>query len=138
MGADIHGVLQESYDGKSWTTISEIEDDRNYALFAALADVRNYSGVTPISQPRGLPEGFEVEDEAHRMSYHDSKVWMGDHSYSWLSIDELVGWDGWDQGCYEGVLRDYTQVFLKWLDWADAKTEFYKSKGRRIVFGFDS
>lgn len=129
MGADIHGVLQESYDGKSWTTISEIEDDRNYALFAALADVRNYTGVTPISQPRGLPDDFVIDDEDH------FGIWMGDHSYSWLSIDELVGWDGWDQGCYEGVLRDYTQVFLKWLDWADAKTEFYK--GRRVVFGFD-
>ncbi|HEY6020345.1 MAG TPA: hypothetical protein VIY48_10690 [Candidatus Paceibacterota bacterium] len=135
MGADIHGVLQESYDGKRWTTISGIEDDRNYALFAALADVRNYGGITPIDKPRGLPEGFEGEAGD---VYAPDGMWMGDHSYSWLSIDELVSWDGWDQECYEGILRDYVQVFLKWLDWADLKTEFYKGKGRRVVFGFDS
>lgn len=135
MGADIHGVLQESFDGKAWHTISGIEDDRNYTLFAALADVRNYSGVTPISEPRGLPEGFEGEVGD---VYASTGTWMGDHSYSWLTIDELVNWDGWDQECHESILRDYTSVFLKWLDWADAKTEFYKGKGRRIVFGFDS
>lgn len=137
MGADIHGVLQESFDGKRWHTIATIEDDRNYALFSALAGVRNYNDIVPIDEPRGFPEGFEVDGDVHNVSYSDREVWMGDHSYSWLSIDELVNWDGWDQLITRGdTLRDRAWLFLKWLDWADTKTK--GNKERRIVFGFDS
>jgi hypothetical protein len=56
---------------------------RNYAVFGFLADVRNYSAVTPISQPRGLPTDLRgLEDE---FDYG--------HSHSWLSVDELVAFD---------------------------------------------
>lgn len=134
MGADIHGVLQERYLGSSWTTIATIEDDRNYALFAALADVRNYGGITPISEPRGLPEDFEIDGEEHRMSYTGDKVWMGEHSYSWLSINELLKWHGWDQE----DLRVPAETFLAWLKWAELKTSWSDKVEARIVFGFDS
>ena len=35
---------------------TEIYKGRQYFLFALLADVRNYNGVTPMSEPRGIPE----------------------------------------------------------------------------------
>lgn len=56
---------------------------RSYAVFGFLADVCNYSGVTPISQPRGLPDDLRgLEDE---FDYG--------HSHSWLSVAELAAFD---------------------------------------------
>lgn len=140
MGADIHGVLQERYGSGRWYTVEEIEDDRNYALFSALAGVRNYGSITPIAGPRGLPEDFEVvEGDSVKMDYKGYTVWLGDHSFSWLTIEELTAWDGWDQDMGDGeTLRDYVATFLAWLKWADLKTGRLKEYERRIVFGFDS
>ena len=82
---------------------------RNYELFSVLADVRNGSGfggvdtgdrITPISKPRGLPEGVDVDDEGmidgiHWHSRGIRPAWLGDHSHSWLMLRELVEYD-WD------------------------------------------
>lgn len=27
----------------------------------------------------------------------EANPWLGDHSFSWLTLDELLNWDGWDQ-----------------------------------------
>jgi len=126
MGADIHGVWQYKI-GDHWFTQGEIPDDRNYALFGALAGVRNYQNITPIAEPRGLPFNFPVKDEYFE-SYR-GKIWMGDHSYSWLTLDEMLSWDGWSQ------LDGAETIWLKWLDYAKAASGGYES---RIVFGFDS
>lgn len=62
--------------------------DRNYFLFAILANVRNYGhGVKPISEPRGIPE------DAH---FYRSQDRYGDHSLSWLSVMEILSYR-WDQ-----------------------------------------
>lgn len=117
MGTDIHGVFQR-HDGTAWVDIpSKYGEGRHYQLFAVLAGVRNGTGfagirtgekVTPISDPRGLPDDFEVVDEdTHPISSLDLmpewrrkylqpgealEVWMGNHSHSWLSADEMLGW----------------------------------------------
>lgn len=100
MGADIHGVLQtrfNSADGpKGWWNEGEIEDSRNYLVFSALAGVRNYNDITSISKPRGLPEGVELDDN-DCIKLYGREIWMGDHSYSWLTTEEILDWDGWDQ-----------------------------------------
>lgn len=116
MGCDIHMAVEvDKYGGRhnqpwTWRPITPIcwackgeqsdcpqcrgagvsvLDDRNYCLFAALADVRNGTwGVTatPISAPRGLPEDCSIRDDA----------WVfGDHSESWLSLAELLAYN-WD------------------------------------------
>lgn len=130
MGTDIHGVLQTGYehDGKvNWHTVCEIEDDRNYYVFAALADVRNGYGfagvyrhepVIPISEPRGLPEDFKVDGEADHYPYGKYEganyTWMGDHSHSWLTLDEISEWDGWDKPLAQsGVIT--RQAYDVWL-----------------------
>lgn len=70
-------------------------DARNYSRFAILANVRNgygFAGVDtgdgfrPISEPRGLPDdvGYQFTDDPYC---------FGDHSFSWLRIDEILSYD---------------------------------------------
>jgi hypothetical protein len=87
--------------------------DRNYDLFAMLADVRNghgFAGVDtgdgfqPIAKPRGLPDDLSAEllaahrDDDNDESYDDQREalgcgWVGDHSFSWLTLRELLAYD---------------------------------------------
>lgn len=141
MGADIHGVLQERYSShsKTWYTTALIDNARNYVLFAALAGVRNYWDVKPISEPRGLPDSFD-EEKAEKLADAISAYW-GDHSHSWLSIKELVNWEGWDQIIEDekglkSTIRDHCGQFLAWLKWAEMSTSW--GHEARIVFCFDS
>jgi hypothetical protein len=102
VGCDVHTVAQKRDEQGKWTTFyGEFAegpapfDWRQYGLYGWLAGVRNYSDITPISEPRGLPDDFnlgEWEDE--------SGDWLGDHSYSWLSVDELLAVD------YDQVVED--------------------------------
>lgn len=114
MGTDIHGIFQRRTKS-GWEDVpTEYEFERHYQLFAVLADVRNGHGfagvptgepVTPISAPRGLPPDFLHDDEEHPLAdeslvpefhreYYDNRLvlWMGDHSHSWLTSDEILAW----------------------------------------------
>jgi hypothetical protein len=121
MGTDIHGVFQR-HDAQTgtWHDVpSEYEQNRHYQLFAVLAGVRNgygFAGVRtgeptePIAQPRGYPPDFQVADDTHtlpsmechtlwRREYnakHPSPdalyLWMGEHSHSWLTGEEMLAW----------------------------------------------
>lgn len=96
MGCDIHAVWQAKKDGK-WAEIeSTWEQDRHYFLFSWLADVRNgygfagvrtYDPIEPIAPQRGIPPDFD------RDSYEagdEDAPWLGDHSFSWLTADEIL------------------------------------------------
>ena len=75
-------------------------NDRNYSLFAILANVRNArgsagirtgAGFKPIAVPRGLPPDVSPEVQA------EARYWGRDgHSHSWLTLAELLAYD-WDQ-----------------------------------------
>ena len=121
MGTDIHGVWQAKKDGR-WTDIeSNYSQDRHYFLFAWIGNVRNGFGfagckthdpLEPLTDCRGLPEDFEVVggdthpiddlaimDPRRRKWYEEGEpkeVWMGDHSHSWVTVDEVL--DASDQG----------------------------------------
>ncbi len=70
----------------------------DYRLFGFLADVRNYSAVKPISQPRGLPLGVELPaDDDDELPNED---WLGEHDYSWLLLSELLAVD------YDRIVED--------------------------------
>lgn len=108
MGCDIHlytEVLKTVYDKKTWVNCDRwklnpyygLEDeenqyeidylyhDRNYALFAVLADVRNYGGTPHICEPKGLPEDVSTVVKA------ESDRWDCDgHSHSWFTLAELI------------------------------------------------
>lgn len=151
MGCDIHIVAERRVNGV-WETIPKgrLDFDRNYGAFGFLADVRNYSQVQPISQPRGLPPDISFDVETY---YY----WRADHSFSWLSVKELTEFDYdqemedrriiiqisssfWDGGGTakpgEGVKTTYREFlgsqFFKFLE------ELKICGAERIVFGFDS
>lgn len=96
MGCDIHLYTEAKKSNGKWCCsdyfkLNEesyihipIYHDRNYALFATLADVRNYSDIEPIDSPRGLPENLSntVKKELDLWTYDR-------HSYSWFTAKEL-------------------------------------------------
>lgn len=115
MGTDVHAVWQAKKGGKWVDVESTWDQDRHYFLFAWIADVRNgfgFAGVSthdpikPIAERRGLPEDFESDGEDHatvieaidprRREYMDDDekakptIWLGDHSHSWLTADEIL------------------------------------------------
>jgi hypothetical protein len=114
MGTDIHGRLQYRYRPDSpYIDAGAMEDDRNYRVFAMLAGVRNgfgFAGIEthtplqPISEPRGLPADAEIEDGDSIIVMADgggeedirTRHWLGDHSHSWLTLREILDWNGWD------------------------------------------
>ena len=97
---------------------------RWYNLFAKLADVRNAregdeDHITPISQPRGIPEDASPLGRAVVEA-------GGDHSHSWLTLQELLdGMEGWD-------LREHFDATLKLM------AEVGPPNRVRALFSFDS
>ena len=78
-------------------------DDRNYELFAILANVRNGVGfagvptgdpVNYIVEPRGLPD--DMGEAVAVMSEDEENVGLGYHDHSWLTLYEIVSFD-WEQ-----------------------------------------
>lgn len=146
MGCDIH-LIGQRHNGTEWETVETAAFGyRSYALFGFLADVRNYSAVKPISEERGRPEDFSDDDDA-----------LGDHSFSWLSVSELLAFN------YDAMTEDRRcQRQIGPNAWTGAATcesgegkamtyrEFLGEKFfndlsslvadgiERIVFGFDS
>ena len=103
MGCDIHGVWQTKNAKNEWEDVEDIDDNRNYRLFSILADVRNPGTITPICEPKGLPEdvfcsckppkdymGYGSYCECNKIedSYERERKY-GDHSYSWLLASEI-------------------------------------------------
>lgn len=133
--------LKEEREG----TYNFISINRNYLLFAVLADVRNSYGIEPIHRPRGLPSDVSavVKEQADN--------WGEDaHDHSYLTIKELAEFD-WNQETararwetpYRHVqwtesLKDCVDTFYTWsipklIELADGDLESV-----RIVFWFDN
>lgn len=85
-------------------------DGRNYDLFGILANVRNGYGFAgtdtgdewpSIAADRGLPDDADAEHIPEDPRYIDDGEYrdLGDHSFTWVSLDELKAFD-WD-----GVVR---------------------------------
>jgi hypothetical protein len=147
MGCDIHSIAQRKTDA-GWEDLDFSPfESRIYGVFGFLADVRNYSAVPPLSPPRGLPDDFVDSEER----------WVGDHSFSWLSIEELLAFD-YDQPVEDrrvtrqegpnfwngahtaepggGEMTTYRE-FLGRGFFEDLET-LKRLKADRVVFGFDS
>lgn len=158
MGTDIHGVFQR-YDeaSKSWLDIeSNYTQDRDYYLFSILAGVR-YDDVAPIAKPRGLPSDFERDWDYHPVNdarymdpdsridypYHKEfyersdefqgrrrlNMWMGDHSYSWLTGQEMLDW-------FKAVNAEAKEATAYFFD--EVARLAAEHGVVRFVFGFDS
>ncbi|MGV8026223.1 MAG: hypothetical protein AB2L18_06690 [Anaerolineaceae bacterium] len=122
MGTDIHLAAEYYKDGCWHLSNVELPNDRNYRAFAILANVRNgctFAGfdtgdfIIPISDPRGLPDDMSEElralldseeeepdwqsDEEQLTSFLNDEqqehLWLGDHSFSWVTLQELMNYD---------------------------------------------
>lgn len=135
--------------------------DRNYLLFQILADVRSAWSLEPIAPPRGLPPDMSnelqlvamasgdnaylpLEDEELRSAVFDHYGgYLGDHSYSWLSLDELLAYDwkakvtaGGQTVAVSSHVATFTRVMGMIKKLADRENLAYDQV--RLVFGFDS
>lgn len=125
MGTDIHFFVERKVEG-FWLSCDEWTDEgywhvskyfyenRNYDLFAILANVRNgfgFAGVDtgegffPISEPRGLPT--DLSEELQRQV--DNCL---DHTPSWLTVAELLAYDWTQETTKSGILS--LQEYLRW------------------------
>lgn len=105
MGTDVHVVAEVRKDGVWHLADVEVPSDRNYWTFAILANVRNgfgFAGVhtgeelQPIDEPRGLPD--DLSEGAKRKQDNDideeeDYLWFGDHSFSYVTLQELLAYD---------------------------------------------
>lgn len=107
------GIPFDEYDRKQWY------NDRNYRLFAILANIRNgygfagvpiWKAIQPIAKPRGLPLDMspEVQKLASDDEYNENDISLGDHSFSWLTLAELQAYP-WNQGGLTYGAVDYVQ-----------------------------
>ena len=106
MGTDIH-IFAETFADEKWHLADvDLPEYRNYWAFAVLADVRNGYGfagfdkgdpITPISQPRGLPDdlsqGLRAPPDPDEEDFSREGIWLGNHSFSWVTLGELLAYD---------------------------------------------
>jgi len=115
MGCDIHFFVEVRQKDGKWKSVDKwVKEDgythvdyneeyygnRNYDLFAILANVRNgrgFAGIKTgegfnyIDEPRGIPSDVSPEVKE---CYHE---WNGDgHSHSWFTLKELKAFN-WNQ-----------------------------------------
>ncbi len=142
MGCDIHLHQEVKINGK-WQHYGTPDIGRNYRLFALLADVRNDSGIVPISTPRGLPEDITELTKFIRDDYGTDG-----HSDSYIDAEEIASL----KDDYEKVKYTGGDVGWRWEsdkfgyffgnDWSGfIKYPEERTKGLediRFVFWFDN
>ena len=154
MGCDIHSYAEKrNADGK-WEIVPKLNpfNSQSYETFGFLAGVRNYSAITPIAQPRGLPDDLSAGVSA------EYDIWDGDaHTMSWLNVDELAAFDYdaicedrratrqvvpnfYHGGCTceagEGKTQTYREFLGHWF--LDDIQELLDAGAERVVFWFDN
>jgi hypothetical protein len=116
MGCDIHGFVEYKYPTGDWESIAEVYIERHYALFGAMAGVRN-EDIEQVAPRRGYPKDCDI------FTNYEYQEWNGDaHSASWLTTEEM-------EKVYELVPNDEVQAIIAMM-----KT----FKEARIVFWFDN
>lgn len=112
MGCDIHMNVEVRRDGR-WHYVDPTDEskyvpgyfhhwnDRSYITFAVLAGVRaDEDDPPPISEPRGYPKDADPitvmdpdrDEDGNRTGRHQNH---GDHSHTWLTLDEVFAYN-WD------------------------------------------
>lgn len=95
--------------------------ERNYDLFAMLANVQNGNGFAgcdtgdgfvSLSEPRGLPEDTAIEDSDDDVDYESPEfVSLGDHSFSHCTLAEVFAYDFERTTKHRGIVdaRQYSE-----------------------------
>ena len=96
MGCDIHLHIEVKIQGE-WRHWARTYPPRNYDMFALMAGVRNRGDITPLSEPRGLPD-----DITFLTRYEADYDGNDGHNHSWLNIDEIDKLrQSWSENCSE-------------------------------------
>lgn len=123
-------------------------DLQSYSFFGWLANVRNYSGVKPIMEPQGFPEGFDdyfykkEKEDAHSMGWITSQT-LAEIDYDQIVEDRRVTKEIGPNYSYEvctcdpgrGV-RKSLREFLGPDVMAEIELFIRLENGRRLVFWF--
>lgn len=151
MGCDIHLHVEirkkdPSY-GINWVHCGFYGEfsDRIYAMFAVLANVRNYQNL-PSLPDRGIPDDLSwyTFDELFKMSKDELKDNDGEyysdpdaHSYNWCTTEEM-------KNSFNTIFKDengnYVGDYIEWLGLV-SYMEGLESSGEyecRAVFWFDN
>lgn len=88
MGCDIHACFEYTYADERlprwYCYAADIDLDRWYQIFTAMAGVRNYNNIDVKYPPRGVPKDL---NQKTKVLY---ERWDGDaHTPSWLTYEEL-------------------------------------------------
>ena len=137
MGCDIHLYFEKKNKEGTWEKI-EIDDrllpdDRDYELFAFLADVRNGKQLESPFANRGLPTDRSISGDDH-----DETLWLGDHSFTYAYLDEILK-APWEKS---GLQYCYFHLFcLSILPRLMNRCGFFlreEMRNIRVIMGFDS
>lgn len=156
MGTDIHVYIEQKINKNDnplmteWISIDEwihapyfegmrvrehFWTDRNYLLFAILADERNEYNIHPISLPKGLPDDISPEVKNQSDKENDDA-----HTRSWLTLKELLEYD-WQQK----IEDDNNEIFpLEALDipfvyeFIPRLSKIDEPENVRMIFWFDN
>lgn len=108
MGCDIHPHIEyaeyENNDGAPiWWHFSDFFFLRDYGLFAQMAGVRDYNGVSPVVAPRGVPVDMSHEtmshftlliserygDESGYATRADAVRWVSQGASTWVTAPDV-------------------------------------------------
>ena len=141
MGCDIHAHIEVKMEGE-WKHFSNPNVDRNYKLFALMADVRNYKNIEPISKPKGLPNNLTF------LTKIDYENWGIDaHDESYLTVEELIELDRkWRNLNHKKTMDKYLETIFHTYIFGNSLTGWYQYpadnhmnvEDLRIVFWFDN
>ena len=131
MGCDIHTVVEIKRNGK-WEGFEETPEefcDRNYSLFAFLADVRNNFNTKGF-KPKGFPQDFSEMTKKELL-----EDWQDDlHSASYLTLKEL---DECDKSDYYAekckIVKDFYDKFIELGGKLPEVMEIEKTKPKSFV-----
>ncbi len=121
----VHCPLHSGVDKQCWhcdEAGSAYYDARNYHLFAILGNVRNafgFAGVKTadrafrfISEHRGVPDDACPQLRAIANEEDFDAGYLGDHSFTHVSLKELVEFDWEQQNTLSGIIS--AEQFIKW------------------------
>lgn len=164
MGCDIHCYIEYrkppfvSEDSIKWKSFGgRINPGRHYEIFAKLVGVRNYKEITPLSNPRGVPDDAGWHSKNDSLLYISSTNPSGEGNCSpenaskWITEGSSKCVDGnwvtnpdWHSGSWcdskeiESVLKDekYAEQYFAVL----AAMKSFEQQGyeSRLVFWFDN
>lgn len=150
MGCSIHFHTEVKING-TWHHHAEARIQRNYPVFAKMANVRNAGNIIiPLSLPKGIPP------DATDLTKFQYKAWEADaHSPSWLNPTEITELHRWIEtfGQNEFWKDEFLPSPKQWIDnnfptfngyhlhEELLNNEYYKNTGLedvRYIFWFDN